>query len=370
MKGQSQPHMDNHALKERLSRPRTSFAPGTRIRMNVVPMVLCLAIPFCMFLFCSGIFSFGLPYQRPGLSTVLVILAVLMCVASVMVAIWARKNEPEPTWFAYLALMVCLGCLLGCLSGSWIYVNFLRPFKQIHDLKELNHVDVAKERGQNLMDAGIIHFAESNHIEGHMAWHFKHRSLYCVAPLVAQGPPSTLSYDFWAVGKDCCALSSSDFRCGQWNAQGATGAIRVMDSEDLAFYRLAVQQAETLYDISATHPVFVYWSEDPSAQVKSWKAQAFHHFAINSLGFLCLCTIGLCWAVWAFAWLGRTHKHHTMDHHGMMGMMGGHVPGLSHWGSPHMPGMHGLGMHGGHGGWLGLGAHAGGPESPRAYGAL
>merc|ERR1712226_1286683 len=100
---------------------------------------------------------------------------------------------------------------------------------------------------------------------------------YCVAPIVQKNlsMPVTHSYDFWVVGEDCCSTTSSDFRCGQWRNPAARSGIRVLDTHDSMYYRLAVQQAETLYGIVSTHPIFFTWVEDPQAEVSSLHLQAF-----------------------------------------------------------------------------------------------
>merc|ERR1719401_574416 len=128
------------------------------------------------------------------------------------------------------------------------------------------------------MDAGIVYFANGNHIDGSRSWHFKQDTIYCVAPILgANDKPETQTYDFWAVGKDCCVTGSSDFRCGQQQA-GIRSAIRSLDEDSLKFYRLAVQQAESLYDIVSTRPVFFEWAADPLVVIAEWKLDSFHLF--------------------------------------------------------------------------------------------
>eukprot|EP00913_Durusdinium_trenchii_P024693 g23180.t1 len=70
-------------------------------------------------------------------------------------------------------------------------------------MQTISGVDVATERGDSMMDAGIVEFVKSNYLDEMRAWHFKHHVAYCVAPVVTNrtGGPSTGSYDFWAVGK-------------------------------------------------------------------------------------------------------------------------------------------------------------------------
>ncbi|CAE7467920.1 TRMT10B [Symbiodinium natans] len=171
----------------------------------------------------------------------------------------------------------------------------------------LSGIDVSTVQGDSMLDAGIVDFAKGNYLDEMRSWHFKHHVTYCVAPVVTnrtQGPVSG-SYDFWAVGRDCCSLTSSDFRCGAWGHPHADRAIRVLADEDVPFYRLAVQQAETLYGVVAANPVFFKWSNDPEAEVSGWAMQAFKNFLFCVATAFVASLIALTCAAWRFAWLGR-----------------------------------------------------------------
>merc|ERR1719330_1963507 len=98
--------------------------------------------------------------------------------------------------------------------------------------------------------------------------------MYCVAP-IARGTAPT--YDFWAVGTNCCSKQGS-FRCGSYRNHMARGGLRWLRSADRPYFRLAVQQAEATYNISAVHPLFFDWVEDPQETVQTWRAAAMHSF--------------------------------------------------------------------------------------------
>jgi len=94
------------------------------------------------------------------------------------------------------------------------------------------------------------------------------------------------SYDFWAVGKDCCDLQSdqggfAEFKCGQYDNPHARGGIRVVRDEDRAFFRLAVQQAQSAYQIKAIHPLFFHWVADPVAETFSLQQEAFKVYMLG-----------------------------------------------------------------------------------------
>jgi len=295
-------------------KPRTVFSPGSRIKMNIVPMILNLFAPWGIFTLCCGLTSGWLMYSEPGLVVALSSLVLLGALASLYKAVQARKSDPEPTWYSYAALAIAVAAVTGLLCGYANYVSLAKPYFEIRDLKAAHQINARYERGQNMMDAGIIYFAHGNQLDGQKSWHFMHHTQYCVAPVTASyGAPTTRSYDFWAVGEDCCSMSSSDFRCGEWSNAAARSGIRVLDDPALPFYRLAVQQAETLYGIQAAHPIFVRWSQDPLAEVNSWNAHAFR----NYLFMLCFSfVVSLFFVVLAsskYAFVGRAESVYQTD---------------------------------------------------------
>lgn len=314
MGGGQAPHAsDMHPLlKDRLHRSRSVFSPGGRIRMNVLPMFLNIFGPWAVFIFILGVSSFWMMYTYPGLGNTLIWLCVAFWVATCLLAINRRKYDPEPAWFSYFAFMFGVGLLSAWLIGGTIFRTYTLPYLAIKDLKVLGHMDVSVENGLNVMDAGIVYFADGNKIDATRSWHFKQGSTWCVAPLIKGTPgsatPKTGSFDFWAVGKDCCSESSSDFRCGAYNNPVARSGIRVLTDEDRMFYRLAVEQAETLYGITATHPVFFEWSQDPLGTVNSWNAKGFTTYVMAVIVAFVISLLGVSVASCKFAWLGRAES--------------------------------------------------------------
>lgn len=298
---------DMHPLvKDRLMKQRTIFAPGNRIRMNVVPMFLNLLMPWGVFTFCCGLTSFWVAYSQPAFARLVILILLVFWLGTLIFAVRYRRSSPEPTWYSYASLMFGIAIITGCSLGTSNFEHYMRPFYEIQDLKVIHQLATGVERGQNFMDAGVVYFSHGSHFDGMRSWHFKHRTLYCVAPIITNSSgPTTQTYDFWAVGKDCCSLGSSDFRCGAWSNPSARSGIRILSQEDTPFYRLAVQQAETLYGIVAAHPLFFEWAEDPLMEVNHWNAQAFKNFLFLTALALVVSLLTLTLATCKFAWIGR-----------------------------------------------------------------
>lgn len=280
--------------------------------MNILPMFLNIFIPWGVFISVLAVTSFWMPYTKPGMAYALIFLAVVFWIMSVLVAMNRRKYDPEPAWYSFFSLQIGVGVFLAWGAGNKIFERWTLPYLEIKDLKVIGHLDASKELGQNVMDAGIVYFANGNKIDATRSWHFKQNTVYCVAPIIkgeaGKAVPETQSFDFWAVGKDCCSVSSSDFRCGAYNNPLARSAIRVLNDEDRKYYRLAVEQAETLYGVMATHPIFFEWSQDPLEVVNSWNAKAFTTYIMLVLAGFVLSLGGVACASCKFAWLGRAES--------------------------------------------------------------
>merc|ERR1719487_3180586 len=114
---------------------------------------------------------------------------------------------------------------------------------------------------------------------------FKNRDTYCVAPIVINQTRNASSFDFWAVGLNCCSGRPGDFNCGEYNNPHASSGLRVMRDDQREFYRLAVKQAEAAYDLKAKHPLFFYWMEDPGAEIAAYMDEGFKYYMFGLVTF-------------------------------------------------------------------------------------
>merc|ERR1740139_910007 len=133
------------------------------------------------------------------------------------------------------------------------------------------------------MDAGRIVFKAGSHLDISKSMGFKNMDIYCVAPVVSatNKTAATASLDFWAVGINCCSGHMPDFHCGEFYNSNARSGLRLMRDDQRAYFRLAVEQAEAAYNIQATHPIFMYWMQDPATEINAYQDDAYKYWLIG-----------------------------------------------------------------------------------------
>eukprot|EP00928_Gymnodinium_smaydae_P065792 TRINITY_DN48886_c0_g1_i1.p1 TRINITY_DN48886_c0_g1~~TRINITY_DN48886_c0_g1_i1.p1 ORF type:complete len:345 (-),score=46.24 TRINITY_DN48886_c0_g1_i1:84-1118(-) len=293
-------------LEKEHFKPRSVFVTGHRIRMNVVALFLNCMIPFAVYVLCNGVTCFCTAYNHPLRAYLVLVSCGVLCVALWMMALYARWQTPNPTWYTYLAITTSIAYIVGVMNGMNICQQHVMPYLELTHLRSAKGIDTSTLDGTSVMDAGALEFVPGTKLDESKSWHFKLGTLYCVAPVVTNGlAPETQSYDYWVVGKNCCGMGSSDFRCGSWIGKGNRSGLRVLDDHDLGFYRLAVQQAETTYDIRARHPVFFTWSDDPILELKIWNMRVFRNYLIGVAVAFCTSAFFVCIATFSFSWIGR-----------------------------------------------------------------
>jgi len=277
------------------------FIRGQRQRLNIIAILISLFVPWLLFCVMYWAMSFSLHYKNPFVCYLLVFLG--LCVVGI-VGILAfnavrKKKEAagpmqflhggdatyhEPTWLIFLCATCFLAWLLGVIAGD---VNFFQNMEAYYDISNLNtypNVDPSRNRGQQLMDAGRIMFTPNTSLDLSRSMGFKNMDLYCVAPIVSgtdKEKKTIPSYDFWAVGMNCCSGNRPDFHCGEFNNARAGAGLRLMRDDQRPFFRLAVQQAEAAHNIRADHPLFFYWMQDPIANVMAWQDEGYKYYLIG-----------------------------------------------------------------------------------------
>jgi len=272
--------------------------------MNLVAICMNIFLPWFLFSALYAVMSFSFHYQHPTWAWFLVFSGYAIAIITAIFAYRTKKRDRDPMWFTFAALAFFLAVISATTLGDMNFWYNMQPFYDIENLNTYPSVNPAREKGQQLMDAGRVYFADQTGLDMRKAMGFKNLDLYCVAPIV-HGQDQLASYDFWAVGLNCCSGVSSDFRCGEFNNPHARSGLRLMRDDQRPFFRLAVQQAEAAYNIKATHPLFFYWMQDPVAEMNSYRDDGFKyyllgiftHFAFNLFCVVC--------AVVGFSKIGR-----------------------------------------------------------------
>lgn len=275
------------------------FLHGQRRRLNYVSVLLALLAPCCLFIGVCSALSLPSYGEYPEITNAVVFFAFVLVLISAASAYQTKFQAQDadgrwdPSWITFMFFSIAFAFVSAVCLGFINYDLHLSSFTELEHLNAYNNVDPAIMRGAQMMDAGIVKFSNSSRVDVSKSTAFANKHRYCVAPIM-QGEVAPQSYDFWAVGVDCCS-TKGDFSCGEINTN-AHNALRWMRDEERAFFRLAVQQAEASYKIKAAHPLFFTWHlEDPHEMIEARKMIArqwlflgiFAHFVLQA--FLVAC---------------------------------------------------------------------------------
>lgn len=284
---------------------RSVFAADQRRTVNGVAIVLNAFLPWILFSTVFFLWSFRFHFEH-GTKLVWVALVLALIVAVPTYAtVHFRRQYLDPMWWGYTTVMLLFASCAGVALGNENYSNNMWFFYKYDSLQVYPLVDVGRELGVHLLDAGRVYFGSNAKIDGARSWHFKDGTLYCVAPVISSAGQETSSVDFWAVGTDCCSQSASDFRCGEYANGMARSGLRLLDESVLPNFRLAAEQACTLYGMHTTNPLFFIWTQDPVEDVMVYRNNGWTFFGLAIGGFLVLSVVAACLAAWRFAYIGR-----------------------------------------------------------------
>jgi len=297
------------------------FLHGTRRTMNSHAIAMVLLLPWLLFLVvylsCATTFRYNLPDMCSNIydgAIAIVVIAWILTARS-----WKQKlrNDPyrQPSWWLCASIFLTIALIAGTILGD---INFSYHTQPAHDIENLNvygnqtGIDPSFTKGQEIFDAGRIYFTEAARLDLSKSMTFKNLDLFCVAPVVV-GDKQLASYDYWAVGVNCCSAtgpqgghhSTSKFACGEFANPHAKAGLRLMRDDQRAFFRLAVQQAEVSYGIKSEHPIFLDWMQDPTSVVLTWHENAYRWHQMSILGYFIFNSFCVMVMVVFFSKLGR-----------------------------------------------------------------
>lgn len=266
----------------------------TRTRINLLGVLAALFLPWAVYITMFALWSFQLRYTAPGkvlaITVILGLIVGLYCLYRVQLscrALFGQSSLVETgrfaVWALFIAVTAAVAFGVGVPMGSYNYSKNMRGIYDVQSLNAFVEVNPATMRGQELMDAGRVQFVSGANINLNLANGFKNTDIYCVAPITVNNA-ALASYDFWAVGKNCCSDQLADFRCGAYKSQEAKGGVRVTDDVDRDFYRLAVQKAQSAHAIKAIHPLFFEWTGDTHEQMLNDERAGYQFFLMGMMG--------------------------------------------------------------------------------------
>lgn len=271
---------------KRMKRTPFSRSSTAQFNFNFAAIFIALFLPWLLFCFMSWTMSFSLHFQSTILCYCVVVLGFALVLLMGKMAVDHQKQRDEDpaqasqNWFGFLALTCLIAWSAGILWGDFNFFRYMEPFYSVANLNQYPQIDPAKMSGSQIMDAGKVEFIKGAHLERNMSMGFKNKELYCVTPIVSGKKPLE-SYDFWAIGTNCCRGGKNTapiFQCGEWNNKYAHSGLRLMHDSERNYFRLAVQQAESAYGITARHPLFFHWMQDPQIEVNSYMDDGFKNF--------------------------------------------------------------------------------------------
>mmetsp|Transcript_58787 Transcript_58787/g.140125 ORF Transcript_58787/g.140125 Transcript_58787/m.140125 type:complete len:338 (+) Transcript_58787:96-1109(+) len=289
---------------------QTLFMPGQKRRLNSLAICLALLLPWLLFCAVFALQSFELHYKRFELCMVLTFLLLLPALFYLRLGLKevVKKVGNEyrvGSWCIFMAITMIGAWVAGFLLGQYNYVNNTRPLYSINDLNTYTEVDPNRLRGMMMQDAGRVEFVEHALPVKNLSMGFVNGDIWCVAPFVYPGTPTPRTYDFWAVGKNCCSGQQSDYHCGHYGNPYAHGGLRLLADSERANYRLAVQQAEAVHSIRATHPLFFIQHQDTAHLLEQMRTAGFRFYGLWMAGAFVLQFFLVTACSVAFAKLGR-----------------------------------------------------------------
>lgn len=277
-----------------LQRPAKSpYAAEHDVTFSAHTFCKLILLPWFIFMLGFSLMCFRMHVNHEGLTwflvlaiffivVILAIKAIQTCAVEATLSSAAVKLHP-------LMFVTGLGMwIAGLVGGQMVFRDFELYYDMI-DLASYDSIDPAHTMGETLMDAGRVFFTRNSTVDVSKIGVFQHGDAHCVAPIISS-KATYANYDFWAVGTNCCSIHHKTSHCQDWRNVEVHGGVRVMKENMQEYYRMAVQQAESEYNIQAIHPIFFQWVADPIVEVNDHRERGIKEYLMGSLlalGVLC-----------------------------------------------------------------------------------
>lgn len=260
--------------------------------------VLATLAPWVAYTFAACIFALGL-HNHESTVVAFLFISVVLCVSVLGVALCSKDADRVR---GCLLASLCLLCVLvGAWTGFTVYDHFFAHYWFSANGGAYVNV-VPTEPATGYADAGKIVFSDESKVDVRRALGYRDRLTYCVAP-ISDGTLSA-SVQFWATGMDCCSARGS-FTCDDtFNTKARSGFVIRDVSEHRRdqhyYYMKAVRQAEAVFGITSTDPIFVRWVKDPEKMETNYWRTGFGVLLVSVIVALlfCIFVISLIFSSW------------------------------------------------------------------------
>lgn len=283
----------------------------------------CLAFFTCLFALLACLLPWYLAVPCIALVVCILVVRLLTLIVFAAAVILGKYFKPfyrsSIVWYGWwpfwLFVVSVAAAVVGYLTGIYLWSTFLGPYWEYKHLQMYRGINSNVIPGERIQDAGLVDFTDNVAIDRAKGGCFMDQGdTYCIAPIVNGGVlsdelaniPRSGSYDYFAVGKNCCPCPNNDFQCGAWKNPFARGGIRSLDYQARPFYKLALGDWEASYEKAAKQPLFFEWVEQPEYVWKMMWNNTMH-ISILALSFaaaigltVALCVDKLLQVLWSY----------------------------------------------------------------------
>lgn len=267
--------------------------PKMWTRRKLLSAVAAVLVPWIMFSAIFWILSFYVHYVQPDLAGFVIGACAALAFISSALSLWSCRltKMGRPTsissmskpWALILTASLTFAVVLGIFAGCTNFHLNMKGYYDIVDMHFYTAIDPSKQ-GAMYTDAGRAMFQDAG-LKLEWSSGFVNDDVYCVAPIVSRSIKNS-SYDFWAVGMNCCSGDRPDFHCGMELDPHVHAGVRLLDSTREPFFRLAVQQVESRQGIKSANPMFFEWVQDPIKGLQEQADFGLQCYVLGTLLFL------------------------------------------------------------------------------------
>ncbi|CAE7320610.1 ppiA [Symbiodinium natans] len=142
-----------------------AFVPGKRKRLNAMSVALNILLPTVAYGIVFWALAFRVHYENPHLAWAIAAFGLLVSAASFALSRFSRIVDSQPMWYAFFAVTLGLAVAMGAVLGDYTFRTTMEAALDFQNLSSYPAVDPARQKGQQLMDAGRVYFASDTKLD-------------------------------------------------------------------------------------------------------------------------------------------------------------------------------------------------------------